>query len=369
MFQILVVEDDAKQRLFAVLALQKSGYDVLEAVDGIQGLQMARAHQPDLIVCDVTMPGMDGYGLLKAVRDDENLRNTPVLMLTGRSERADMRIAMTSGADDYIAKPFTIQELTDAAAALIAKHHAQRESFASSMQAEVIEALDDQKQNLAARYERQLMDELNRRWDKGEGANGEVKYDAATVLVIDLFGSVFNRLPSGVDRADAVRRGYQAASDTLYLFGARHLMAYGNDVLAIFIDDPDAVGVSAALRALRAAFALNKSTATVLKNVVESAAAGEEGVHITIALHRGPITLLQVSDPLHGDPAATLATGDTLNAVESLREFAQSSRWRVAASREMLESVADQIKTGATAEVPLGERQAPLHAVELLWVS
>src|SRR5512140_1462173 len=125
MSQILGVEDDAKQRLFAVLALQKSGYDVLEAVDGIQGLQMARAHHPDLIVSDVAMPGMDGYGLLKAVRDDDYLRNTPVLMLTGRSERADMRIAMTSRADDYIAKPFTIQALTEAAAALIATHHAQ----------------------------------------------------------------------------------------------------------------------------------------------------------------------------------------------------------------------------------------------------
>ena len=370
MDQILVVEDDAKQRLFAVLALQKSGYDVLEAVDGIQGLQMARTYQPDLIVSDVAMPGMDGYGLLKAVREDENIRNTPVLMLTGRAERADMRTAMTSGADDYIAKPFTIQELTDAAAALIAKHHAQRESFANSIQAEVVEALDDQRQNLAARYERQLMEELNRRWEEGEGADSELKYEAATVLVIDLFGSVFNRLPSGVDRADVVRRGYQAASDTLYLFGARHLMAYGNDVLAIFIDEPDAVGVSAALRALRAAFALSKSTATVLKRAVESAAAGEEGgAQITIALHRGTITLLHVTDPLHGDPAATLATGDTLNAVESLREFAQSSHWRVAASREMLEEVADQIRTGATADLALGERRPPLHAVELLWVS
>ena len=369
MAEILVVEDDAKQRLFAVLALQKAGYDVLEAVDGIQGLQMARDHEPDLIVSDIAMPGMDGYELLKAIRKDEEICDIPVLMLTGRSERADMRTAMTSGADDYIAKPFTIQELTEAVAALIAKHDAQRESFVNSVQTEVVEALDDQKQALAARYERQLMDELNQRWSQGEQANAELKYETATVLVIDLFGSVFNRLPPEADRADLVRRGYHAARDTLYLFGAKHLMAYGNDLLAIFVDDPEAVGVSAKLRALRAGFALSKSTATVLKSVVAPAGDGTGGTDITIALHEGPITLLHVADPLHGDPAATLATGQTLNAVESLREFAHTAHWRVAASQQVLEGLAGEITTGRSADVPLGEQRPPLHAVELLSVS
>ena len=126
---ILVIEDDPIQRLAVVGILQRVGYRVLWAVDGEQGLEMARQSAPDLIVCDVVMPGMNGYQLLTTMRREAGLAEVPVIMLTTMSERAQVRVGMTSGADDYLAKPLNAGELRDAVAALLTRRKARREKF------------------------------------------------------------------------------------------------------------------------------------------------------------------------------------------------------------------------------------------------
>ena len=169
------------------------------------------------------MPGMNGYQLVTALREEEGIADIPVIMLTAMTERAHMRTAMTSGADDYIAKPFSFQELNEAASALLAKRKAQHDSFVNSMKSEITEALDEQKQVLSGQYERRFVEELNSRWERvGEG-NSELKYEEATVLVVDLFGSTLQHLPSGADTGNTVRHAYQAARDTLYPVSYTHL--------------------------------------------------------------------------------------------------------------------------------------------------
>ena len=366
---ILVIEDDRIQRQVTAQALKSTGHEVLEAPDGVEGLQSARTNRPDLIVCDVMMPGMNGYQLVAAVREEEGIADIPIIMLTAMTERAHMRTAMTTGADDYIAKPFSFQELNEAASALIAKRKAQHEGFVNSIKSEVTEALEEQKQALSGQYERRFVQELNSRWERvGEG-NSELKYEEATVLVVDLFGSTLQNLPSGTDTGNTVRHAYQAARDTLYLFRARHLLAYGNDLLAIFADPPGSVGVSPKMRAARAACALVKARSSLSKTAQPGVPGDAASSDIAIAMHEGPITLLLVSDPLHGDPDATLATGETLNAARSLQEFAQASHWRIACSRAMLVGMEEQTRTGRTAAVSLGPLRQALDAVELLGVS
>ena len=366
---ILVIEDDRIQRQVTAQALKSAGHEVLEALDGAEGLQSARTHRPDLIVCDVVMPGMNGYQLVTALREEEGISDIPVIMLTAMTERAHMRTAMTSGADDYIAKPFSFKELNEAASALLAKRKAQHDGFINSMKSEITEALDEQKQVLSGQYERRFVEELNSRWERvGEG-NSELKYEEATVLVVDLFGSTLQNPPSGTDTGNTVRHAYQAARDTLYLFRARHLLAYGNDLLAIFADPPGSVGVSPKMRAARAACALVKARSNVSKTAQPGVPGDAASSDIAIAMHEGPITLLLVSDPLHGDPDATLATGETLNAARSLQEFAQASHWHIACSRAMLVGMEEQAKTGRTAAVSLGPLRQALDAVELLGVS
>lgn len=356
---ILVIEDDRVQRLVTASALKKAGHEVVEAEDGERGLRAVRESRPDLVLCDVMMPGMNGYEIVTALRkEDPAIADTPVIMLTALAQRAHMRIGMNSGADDYLTKPFSVQELTEAVASLLAKRQAQRDVIVNLMKSEIVEVLEEQKQELASQYERRLVEELNARWDRGQSANTELKYTDATVLLVDLFGSLRRQLHGSTNAGDMVRRAYQAARDNLYLFGARHQLAYGDDLLAIFVEPEGSVGVDPKLRAVRAAFALQKGLAAILKPAGATA-------DFTVALHQGPVALVHVSDPLHGDPDATLATGDTLSAAQALLAQAQSAGWRVACLRPVLAGIAENVRAGRGG----AQASGAVDAVELVGVS
>ncbi len=105
---VLVVEDDPHIRELLQLYLEKDGYAVTLASDGGQGLEQYRAIKPDLVLLDVMMPVMDGWAVCKAIRADGN---TPVIMLTAKSQTDDKVTGLKAGADDYITKPFEMKEL------------------------------------------------------------------------------------------------------------------------------------------------------------------------------------------------------------------------------------------------------------------
>ena len=111
MARILVIEDDRVQRFAAVRALQAAGHDVVEAVDGNDGLAMARAAQPELVVCDVRMPGIDGIDLLRWIRGRAELAGIKVIMLTAVTSRDAMLAATDAGCDAYLLKPVDVSEL------------------------------------------------------------------------------------------------------------------------------------------------------------------------------------------------------------------------------------------------------------------
>ena len=111
MTKILVIEDEAPIRDKIVIVLKYENYEVIEAPNGHEGVVSARKNKPDLIICDVLMPDMNGYGALAALRDDPGTSVIPVIFLTAAASRADMRKGMELGADDYITKPYTVEEL------------------------------------------------------------------------------------------------------------------------------------------------------------------------------------------------------------------------------------------------------------------
>ncbi len=112
--RVLVIDDEAPLREEVVDMLSFEGYDVISAHDGASGLQQIEVGKPDLIVCDVAMPQMDGYQLLNKVRADPSLSSVPFIFLTAHSDRSFMRYGMELGADDYLTKPFTHDELLSA---------------------------------------------------------------------------------------------------------------------------------------------------------------------------------------------------------------------------------------------------------------
>jgi two-component system, sensor histidine kinase and response regulator len=111
MSQILVIEDDIflRQDIAQILALE--GFDVIEAANGMLGVQQAKDRCPALILCDIMMPELDGYGVLRQVRSEPSTAMIPFVFVTVRMGRNDTRHGMTLGADDYLTKPFTAAEL------------------------------------------------------------------------------------------------------------------------------------------------------------------------------------------------------------------------------------------------------------------
>jgi two-component system, OmpR family, response regulator MtrA len=108
---LLVADDDEDVLMLVQLRLARSGYEVVVARDGEEALRLAREKQPDLAVLDWMMPKASGLEVLRALRADEETASIPVLMLTARASASDIEQGLAAGADDYIAKPFSPQEL------------------------------------------------------------------------------------------------------------------------------------------------------------------------------------------------------------------------------------------------------------------
>lgn len=113
MTKVLVIEDAKDLRDDVVEMLSLEGYNAEGAENGIEGVRLAREFYPDLIVCDIMMPELDGYGVLQNLRSTPETATIPFIFLTAKTDRVDMRHGMVLGADDYLTKPFRVNELLD----------------------------------------------------------------------------------------------------------------------------------------------------------------------------------------------------------------------------------------------------------------
>ena len=118
MAAILVIEDEAPIRRNLSRLLTAEGYKVMTAADGVNGVVIAREQRPDLILCDILMPRMDGYEVLAALRADAATAAIPFVFITASAEKEDRSRGLASGARDYVTKPFKLAELL----AVVRKH-------------------------------------------------------------------------------------------------------------------------------------------------------------------------------------------------------------------------------------------------------
>ena len=121
MKKILVIEDQSDVRENIAELLEISGFEVITAEDGAVGVDMALAHHPDLILCDVMMPRLDGFTVLNILSKRPETSDVPFIFLTAKTEKEDIRKGMNLGADDYITKPFSKEELIQAVTTRLAK--------------------------------------------------------------------------------------------------------------------------------------------------------------------------------------------------------------------------------------------------------
>lgn len=142
---ILLIEDNQDIRENMAEILEMSNYKVLTAPDGKEGVALAIEHKPDLVVCDIMMPVLDGYGVIHMLQKNGDTSNIPFIFLTAKAERAEIRKGMELGADDYITKPFNGTELLSAIETRLRKADIVKKEIAAGMQGvnELIGSLGD----------------------------------------------------------------------------------------------------------------------------------------------------------------------------------------------------------------------------------
>jgi DNA-binding response OmpR family regulator len=118
---VLAADDDEDILALVTFRLERSGYTVLQARDGAEALELARAEKPDLAVLDVMMPKMDGFELTRRLRADQATSRMPIILLTARAQDTDVQQGFDAGADDYIRKPFSPQELRSRVQAILGR--------------------------------------------------------------------------------------------------------------------------------------------------------------------------------------------------------------------------------------------------------
>ncbi len=151
--KVLVIDDEAAVRETILLNLRRNGFDTLSAVNGAEGIKIARTQLPDVIICDVRMELVSGYELLAVIRNDPMTASTPFILITAEPSRSAMRQGMELGADDYLVKPFSGGEIIAAVNSQIQKRQ--------SIQQQAEQKLDELRAQLSATIPHELRTPLN----------------------------------------------------------------------------------------------------------------------------------------------------------------------------------------------------------------
>ena len=121
MGKVLLIEDDSVLRENTAELLELSEYEVITASNGKKGVKAAKTHLPNVIVCDIMMPELDGYGVLEKLSKEESTMHIPFIFLSAKTEKEDIRKGMNLGADDYLTKPFEENDLINAIESRLAR--------------------------------------------------------------------------------------------------------------------------------------------------------------------------------------------------------------------------------------------------------
>lgn len=190
--KILIIEDEDAIRETLQELLELNGHEVLAAADGLEGVQLA-ASKPDFIFCDVTMPRMDGFATIEAIRQRESGRAVPFVFLTAMANRADQRRGMALGADDYITKPFTEKDILEAIAARTHRTRTLRER--------VDELAEQRRRQLGADWSHELLTPLN-----GMMGGLQLLEMEADTLSREELGQMIALIRGGVERQEKLSR-------------------------------------------------------------------------------------------------------------------------------------------------------------------
>ena len=357
MKKILVVEDEASIRLNLTLMLKGEGYTLDSAEDGRAGIEHARSFAPDLILSDVMMPELDGFGMLEALRADPRFADTPFIFLTALNDRSSMRRGMNLGADDFLNKPFTRDELIEAVNSRLKKYETTARSLAERLVAGNDELRRWYRQSLTgAEPERPLA------FAESAGMTG--KMTVATVLFADIrnFTTYSERLTAG-QIAEMLNAYFESVCQPIVRNGGRIAKLIGDGIMVVFEARDEDGGDNHARRAIRAGLgivlAANKFGEWFNRHFdiggVPEFATG-------VGIHTGDLMEVRIGPPGAED---LTVVGDSVNVASRLEGQTKELGWPVVASAASVSMAGSLVSTGESRQLELRGRNAPIEAMEV----
>ncbi|MDP3760195.1 MAG: protein kinase [Ramlibacter sp.] len=359
MTQILIVEDDDAIRNNIIRLLKLEGYDIVSAINGRLGLERAREMRPDVVISDVSMPEMDGFQLLEAIRADRDLAATSVMLLTALDDRASMRRGMTAGADDYLAKPFTRLELLEALEGLLRKKGRIEETIESAVKA--------REEHLRRAFTESLGGTALPDKFALEAPHGAIPDTVieATVLFSDIrnFTSLAEKL-SSPEVAELLTEYFERTCEPVLKNGGRHLKFIGDGLMSVFADTLSGGSpLPASRRAVSAA--LGMALATHEFRGWLDRRFGQRGLPpfaIGVGLHAGEVTICRLGT-IHNKE--TTPIGDTVNVAARLEAASKELGWTVVASSAVLGTAGDGVQTGGMTSLAVRGKNAFVDVAEI----
>ena len=360
MITVLVVEDDDAIRSNIVRLLKLEGYGIVSANNGAQALERARQVRPDVVISDVSMPEMDGFQLLEAIRADRDLAPIPLMLLTALDDHASMRRNMTAGADDYLAKPFTRDELLEALGGLLRKKGRIEDSIESAVSVREEHLRRAFTESLGGRA---MPDKFGLEAPAGAVADQLIE---ATVLFSDIrnFTSLAEKLNSS-EVAELLTEYFERTCDPVLKNGGRHLKFIGDGLMAVFADSMSGGSpLPAARRAVSAALAMALATHEFRGWLARRFAdRGLPPFAIGVGLHAGEVTICRLGTIQNKE---TTPIGDTVNVAARLESASKELGWTVVASSVALRQAGEGVQTGGMTSLAVRGKNAFVDVAEIM---
>jgi class 3 adenylate cyclase/tRNA A-37 threonylcarbamoyl transferase component Bud32 len=359
--KVLVIEDEPSIRNNIMLMLKVEHYAASGAENGRIGLESARRDPPDLILCDVMMPEMDGFAVLEALRAEPRLAEIPFIFLTALDDRSSTRRGMNLGADDYLPKPFTRNELMEAVNSRLKKF----ETLTQALAARLI----PQQDRLTQKFREKISGgDGSAAVEDAEAGKLTGKTAEATVLFSDIrnFTTYSERLTSD-EIAELLNAYLGTACAPIIRCGGVVMKFIGDGVMALFEARPNQAGESHARRAVRAGLAMQLA-ALEFRDWVRQHHPSESlpEFSIGVGIHSGEVLLCRVGAPGRGE---LTVVGDSVNIASRLQDQTKELGWAVVASEATVNAAGSAVIVGSRRTVQLRGRSIPTEAFEIIGIA
>ena len=372
MARIVVLEDDASTRRLICAVLKKSGHEVTDVDNGAEGLLIVMAEQPDLVISDVNMPKMTGFEVLQNVRLEPETANTPFILLTALSDRADIRKGMTQGADDYITKPFDPAELIEAVDAQLSRRGRYLATAASALQpgAPFNDFESTSPAELALSPFPEVEAAATHQAVPAAPAQAQApRQPVGNAWAVNLSVQNHEQMQQALSVKDwrlLLRQLFIPASKLAALRSANYLDLHGSSLTLYFADAaPPTAGQpgDGPTRAAHALEAMVLAGADCRRWATQQFKAQNAPVaRVVVSLHMGPIEVMPVPMDFGGERLTVV--GATADYISRLREGEPQIMWRVLITDAALKASPSIYKLGASMEVSVGQQEHSVYALQ-----